>query len=94
MVVLVLIKPLMTITVFKSELIILLIITSLWSNGMIVIRKKNIIGDSMLNNINSCGLSKSNKASVSKFPVATSEDILDEIEDTLKTHPDCSCRNK
>ena len=61
---------------------------------MIIIRKKDIIGDSMLNNINSCGLSKSNKASVSKFPVATSEDILDEIEDTLKTHPDCSCRNK
>ena len=88
MVVLVLIKPLMTITVFKSELIILLIITSLWSNGMIVIRKKNIIGDSMLNNINSCGLSKSNKVSVSNFPGATSEDILDEIEDTLKTHPD------
>ena len=47
-----------------------------------------IIGDSMLNNINSCGLSKSNKVSVSNFPGATSEDILDEIEDTLKTHPD------
>ena len=89
-----LIKPLMTITVFKSELIILLIITSLWSNGMIVIRKKNIIGDSMLNNINSCGLSKSNKVSLSNFPGATSEGILDEIEDTLKTHPDRSCRNK
>ena len=53
-----------------------------------------IIGDSMLNNINSCGLSKSNKVSVSNFPGATSEDILDEIEDTLKTHPDRSCRNK
>ena len=60
----------------------------LWSNGMIIIRKKDIIGDSMLNNINSCGLSKSNKVSVSNFPGATSEDILDEIEDTLKTHPD------
>ena len=47
-----------------------------------------IIGDSMLNNINSCGLSKSNKVSVSNFPGATSEDILDEIEDTLKTHSD------
>ena len=55
---------------------------------MIIIRKKDIIGDSMLNNINSCGLSKSNKVSVSNFPGATSEDILDEIEDTLKTHPD------
>ena len=42
----------------------------------------------MLNNINSRGLSKSNKVSVSNFPGATSEDILDEIEDTLKTHPD------
>ena len=66
----------------------------LWSNGMIIIRKKNIIGDSMLNNINSCGLSKSNKVSLSNFPGATSEGILDEIEDTLKTHPDRSCRNK
>ena len=47
-----------------------------------------IIGDSMLNNINSRGLSSSNKVSVSNFPGATSEDILDEIEDTLKTHPD------
>ena len=42
----------------------------------------------MLNNINSRGLSKSNKVAVSNFPGATSEDILDEIEDTLKTHPD------
>ena len=47
-----------------------------------------IIGDSMLNNINSRGLSKSNKVYVSHFPGATIEDILDEIEDTLKTHPD------
>ena len=47
-----------------------------------------IIGGSMLNNINSRGLSKSNKVSVSNFPSATSEDILDEIEDTLKTYPD------
>ena len=47
-----------------------------------------IISDSMLSNINSRRLSKSNKVSVSNFPGATSEDILDEIEDTLKTHPD------
>ena len=47
-----------------------------------------IIGDSMLNNINSRGLSKSNKVYVSHFPGATIEDILDEIEVTLKTHPD------
>ena len=47
-----------------------------------------IIGDSMLNNINSRGLSKSKKVSVSNFPGATSEDILAEVGDTLKTHPD------
>ena len=47
-----------------------------------------IIGDSVLNNISSRGLSSSNKVSASNFPSATSEDILDEIEDTLKTHPD------
>ena len=42
----------------------------------------------MLNNINSRELSKSKKVSVSNFPGATSEDILAEAEDTLKTHPD------
>ena len=47
-----------------------------------------IIGDSMLNNINRCGLLKSKKVSVSNFPGITSNDILDEVEDTLKTHPD------
>ena len=52
--------------------------------------KKNviIIGDSMLNSINSRGLSKSKKLSVSTFPSASSEDILAEVEDPLKTHPD------
>ena len=59
-------------------------------------KSKNIIiiGDSMLNNINSRELSKSKKVSVSNFPGATSEDILTEVEGTLKTHPDRSCRNK
>ena len=47
-----------------------------------------IIGDSMLNNINRCGLLKSKKVSVSNFPGITSKDILDEVEDTLKSHPD------
>ena len=42
----------------------------------------------MLNNINSRGLSKSIKVYVNNFPGATSEDILDEVEDTLKTRPD------
>ena len=47
-----------------------------------------IIGDSMLNNINSRGLSKSKKVSVSNFPGGTRKDILDEVEDTFKTQPD------
>ena len=53
-------------------------------------KSKNIIimGGSMLNNINSRGLSKSKKVSVSNFPGTTSEDILAEVEDTLKIHPD------
>ena len=42
----------------------------------------------MLNNINSRGLSRSKNVSVSNFPGATGEDILAEVEDTLKTHPD------
>ena len=42
----------------------------------------------MLNNINSRGLSKSKKVSVSNFPGGTRKDILDEVEDTLKTQPD------
>ena len=52
--------------------------------------KSNVItiGDSMLNNMTIRGLSKSDKVSVSNFPGATSEDILDEIKDTLKTHLD------
>ena len=42
----------------------------------------------MLNNINNRGLWKSKKLCVSNFPDATSEDILDQVEDTLKTLPD------
>ena len=42
----------------------------------------------MLNNINSRGLSKSKKVSVSNFPSVTTEDILAEVEDTLKIYPD------
>ena len=42
----------------------------------------------MLNNVNSRRLSKSKKVSVSNFLGANSEGILDEVEDTLKTHPD------
>ena len=49
---------------------------------------KNVIrnGDLMLNNINSYGLSKSSKVSVSNHPVATSENTA--AEETLKTKPD------
>ena len=42
----------------------------------------------MLKNINIRELSKSKKVSVSNLPGATSEDILDKIENTLTTHPD------
>ena len=44
-------------------------------------KSKNVIriGDSVLNNINSRELSKSKKVSVSNFPGATSEGILDEV---------------
>ena len=42
----------------------------------------------MLNKINSRGLSKFKKVSVSNFPSTTSENILAEVEDTLKTHLD------
>ena len=45
---------------------------------------KNVIinGESMLNNINSRGLSKLNKVFVSKYPGATSENILSAVEET------------
>ena len=42
----------------------------------------------MLNNINSRGLSKSKKVSVSSHPGATTEDILSAVEESLKTNPD------
>lgn len=42
----------------------------------------------MLNNINSRDLSKSKKASVSNVPGTTHEDILEEIDGSLKSHPD------
>ena len=46
-----------------------------------------IVGDSVQNNINSRGLSKSKKVAISNHPVATSEDILSAVEETLKTNP-------
>ena len=43
-----------------------------------------IIGDSMLNNINSGGLSKSKKVTVINHPGATSDVIEEELEATVK----------
>ena len=79
------------ITVFKRENIVNnnlpLVQISNYNNKE---KSKNFIikGNSMLNNINSLGLSRPKKVSVSNFPVATGEDILAEVESTLKTHPD------
>ena len=47
------------------------------------------IGDSMLNDVNEKGLSKLRKVKVKNYPGATSEDILDKIDDLLKVKPDC-----
>ena len=44
-----------------------------------------IIGDSMLNNINNRGLSKSKKVEVLNFPGATSKDIIGKIDDVLSS---------
>ena len=46
-----------------------------------------VIGDFIVNNINEHGLSKSNKILVKKFPHATSEKILEEIDETIKQKP-------
>ena len=46
-------------------------------------------GDSMLNGVNEEGLSKSHNVKVKIYPSATSQDILDKIDDLLKVKPDC-----
>ena len=46
-------------------------------------------GDSVLNGANEKGLSKSRNVKVKNYPGATSEDILDKIDDLLKVKPDC-----
>ena len=53
--------------------------------------KKKIVvaGDSVLNGVNEKGLSKSHNVKVKNYPGATSEDILDKIDDLLKVKPDC-----
>lgn len=42
----------------------------------------------MLNNINNHDFGRSKKTSVSVFPGFTSEDVFDEIEDSLKIYAD------
>ena len=87
MVILELIQLLMTIkTVFTKELKLLIII----SLRVTIDKRKNVIivGDSMLNNTNSCRLLKSNKFSVCNHLGATSENILSAVEETLKTNLD------
>ena len=45
------------------------------------------LGDSMLNNINSCGSSKSKEVDVLNFPGTTSSDVLTKIDDVLNKKP-------
>ena len=47
-----------------------------------------IIGDSMINNINNRGLSKTKKVNVLNFPGATSTNILTNIDDVLEKNPE------
>ena len=46
-----------------------------------------VIGGSLLNNINSRGLSKSKKVDVLNFPGPTSSDVLTKIDDVLNKKP-------
>ena len=52
------------------------------------IKEVIIIGDSMLNNINSRVLSKSKKVKVLNFPGTTSNDIVGKIDDVLNQKPE------
>ena len=82
MVILVLRKSLMTIIIVFKRGFIILLITSIWSNIMIILKKSKsviIMGDSVLKTIKSRGLSKCKKVSVCNFPGATSKGILNEI---------------
>ena len=51
--------------------------------------KTVVTGDSILNSMNEKGLSKSHSVNVKSYPGATSEDILDKINNLLKVKPDC-----
>ena len=55
-----------------------------------------VIGDSMLNNVNSRGISKSKNVEVINFPGATSIDIVENIDEILENQQtvfDCARRN-
>ena len=52
-----------------------------------IYQKVVIIGDSMLNNINSRGLSKSKELDVLNFPGATISDVSTKIDDVLNKKP-------
>ena len=45
--------------------------------------------DSMLNGVNEKGLSKLHNVKIKNYPGASSEDILDKVDDLLKVKPDC-----
>ena len=51
--------------------------------------KTVVTGDSILNSMNEKGLSKSHNVNIKSYPGATSEDILDKINNLLKVKPDC-----
>ena len=50
-------------------------------------KKAIVIGDSMVKNTNKHGLSKSNKVLVKSFPGATSEKMLEEMDEIIKEKP-------
>ena len=52
-------------------------------------KKIVVTGDSMLNGMNEKGLLKSHNVKVKNYRGATSDDILDKIDDLLKVKPDC-----
>ena len=51
-------------------------------------KKAIVIGDFIVNNINGHALSKLNKVSVKEFRRATSEKIVEEMDETSKEKPD------
>ena len=54
-------------------------------------QKKRVVitGDSMLNGIHETGLSKNHTVKINNFPGGTSEMVLKNIDETLKSKPDC-----